>query len=490
LHVAYIILTMKTEEKIKINNLVISKLLKIAFSSANTYIFKKILFPIVEKGIKGAVERVPGPVTWPGVIEDKFYMLRAMVYSGLRVGSSSKFANTIVNKAILSDLRLKKERIFRAQFGFDPPGFMTISPAKRCNLRCRGCYANSASEKDQLDYNILSRVIKEMRDYWGARFAVISGGEPLMYEWNGKGIMDIYQEHRDSLFLMYTNGTLINDKIAHEMHNLGNITPAISVEGMKDVTEQRRGKGVFEKITRAMKILKKHRVTFGASITATRYNAEEIVSDRFIDYYFNELGAAYAWVFHYMPIGRDVDPDLIPTPDQRIYLWKKSWDIVKKRKIMFVDFWNHGPVSDGCISAGRPGGYFYLDWSGNVYPCVFFPYAAANMRDIYAKNGTINDLINLPLYCCIREWQFKYWKEGDLLRPCPIRDHYKMAKNFVLKTKALPSDEAAAEILRDPDYEKKMYEYDKELERKTKNIWEEIYKNGTGSRKAVTIHKK
>ncbi len=481
---------MDVETKVKINNLIVSNLLKITFSTSKSLLLQKLLFPFVEIGIKSAVNRVPGPVALPGVIEDKYYMLRAMVWSGLRVGSSSRFADTIVNKAILSDLRARKEAEFHAKFGFDPPGFMTISPAKRCNLRCRGCYANSASEKDQLDYNVFTRVIKEMRDYWGARFAVISGGEPLMYRWHGKGILDIYREHPDSLFLMYTNGTLINDKVARTMAELGNITPAISVEGMKKLTEQRRGKGVFERITRAMQILKKHRVTFGVSITATRFNAEEIVSDRFIDYYFDKLGAAYGWIFHYMPIGRDVDPELIPTPDQRVYLWEKSWEIIKKRKIMLADFWNHGPVSDGCISAGRPGGYFYLDWQANVYPCVFFPYAGTNIKELFAKGGNLNDLINLPLFKKIREWQFKYWKEGDLLRPCPIRDHYKKAKKFVLETKARPGDEGAAELIKNPEYEKQMNHYDRELEKRTSKIWEEYYKRSNGSRKAITNNKK
>jgi MoaA/NifB/PqqE/SkfB family radical SAM enzyme len=479
---------MKVEEKVKINNFIVGNLLKIAFSTSHTFVFKKFLYSMVEKGIRGAIERIPGPVALPGVKEDKYYMLRAMVYSGLRVGSSSKFANTIVNKAILSDLRTKKEAEFRARFGFDPPGFMTISPAKRCNLHCRGCYANSATEKDQIDYNVFSRVIREMRELWGSRFTVISGGEPLMYRWNGKGVMDIYREHPDSLFLMYTNGTLINDKIAKEMAELGNVTPAISVEGMKELTEQRRGKGVFEKITRAMKILKRHRVTYGISITATRYNAEEIVSDEFIDYYFNKLGAAYAWVFHYMPIGRDIDPDLIPTPDQRVYLWRKSWKIVRDRKIMFTDFWNHGTVSDGCISAGRPGGYFYLDWNANIYPCVFFPYTNANIKEIYAQGGNLNDLINRPLYKRIREWQFDYWKNGDLLRPCPIRDHYKLAKRFVLEAKARPADEGAAEIIKSRRYEQKMDEYDETLKEKTSQIWEDVYKHGDETRRTTKDH--
>ncbi|MEO0206347.1 MAG: radical SAM protein, partial [candidate division WOR-3 bacterium] len=408
---------------------------------------------------------------------------RAMVYSGMRFGTTSKFTNTIINKAILSNLRAEKEKEFRAIFGFDPPGFMTISPAKKCNLRCRGCYANSASEKDQLPYNIFSRAIKEMRDLWGARFVVVSGGEPMLYKWDNKRIIDIFEEHPDSLFLMYTNGSLINEDVAKKFGELGNITPAISVEGMKETTEKRRGNGFFEKIVGTLQLLKKYRVTFGVSVTATRINAEEIVSDEFIDFYFHKLGAAYAWVFHYMPIGRDIAPELIPTPEQRVMLWNKSWKIIKDKKIMYADFWNHGPVSDGCISAGRPGGYFYVDWQANVYPCVFFPYAAANLKEIYERGGNLNDLINLPLHKKIREWQFKYWQEGDLLRPCPIRDHYLMAKKFVIETKAKPADEAAAEILSSSDYEKKMASYDFELKEKTKDIWERIYKNG--ARQAV-----
>ncbi len=477
---------MKVETRVKINNFLMKKVLDFIFTFGKNPFGHVLLTPIVESSIRLAVKNIPGPVGLPGVVNDKYDMLRAMVHSGMRFGSSSKFVNTVVNKAILSDLRARKGKEFRKKFGFDPPGFMTISPAKRCNLRCRGCYANSASEEDQLPYDLFSRAVKEMRELWGARFVVISGGEPMLYRWQDKTIMDIYQENQDSLFLMYTNGSLINEMVARKLAELGNVTPAISVEGLREMTERRRGKGFFERVIKTLKLLKKYRVTFGISITATRENVEEIVSEEFIDFYFNKMGSAYAWIFHYMPIGRDIDPDLIPSPEQRIYLWERSWEIIRKKKIMLVDFWNHGPVADGCISAGRPGGYFYIDWQANVYPCVFFPYAALNLKELYEKGGNLNDLINLPLHKRIREWQFKYWQEGDLLRPCPIRDHYLMAKGFILETDVKPADNAARDILFDPDYEKKMAEYDSRLAAITKDIWEKVYKNG--DRKAVRVN--
>ncbi len=75
---------MKEESKIKLNNLLVSNLLKIAFATADTMFFKKILFPVIEKGIRSAIDRVPGPVTWPGVLEDKYYMLRSIDTSSVR----------------------------------------------------------------------------------------------------------------------------------------------------------------------------------------------------------------------------------------------------------------------------------------------------------------------------------------------------------------------------------------------------------------------
>jgi MoaA/NifB/PqqE/SkfB family radical SAM enzyme len=277
---------------------------------------------------------------------------------------------------------------------------------------------------------------------------------------------------------MYTNGTLIDEDMARRFAECGNITPAISVEGLRETTEKRRGRGVFERILRAMEVLRAYNVPFGISVTATSENVEEIVSEEFIDFYFNRYEAAYGWLFHYMPIGRDIDHLLIPTPKQRIYLWERTWEIVKERKIMYVDFWNHGTVSGGCISGGRDGGYLYCDWNGDIYPCVFFPYSTANIYRIYEKGGNLNNVINLPLHSKIRNWQSEYrGRGGDLLRPCPIRDHYIMAKSWLCSTKEVTADRSSLEILQDEAYEEKMSLYDKMLEEETSPIWKEKYLN-------------
>lgn len=40
-----------------------------------------------------------------------------------------------------------------------------------------------------------------------------SGGKPLVFKNEGKTIFDLAKEHNDTFFLMYTNGTLINEEM-------------------------------------------------------------------------------------------------------------------------------------------------------------------------------------------------------------------------------------------------------------------------------------
>jgi MoaA/NifB/PqqE/SkfB family radical SAM enzyme len=66
--------------------------------------------------------------------------------------------------------------------------------------------------------------------------------------------------------------------------------------------------------------------------------------------------------------------------------------VVRQRHLFLLDFWNHGPMVEGCIAAGRDRGYLHIDWNGNVMPCVFMPYVAANLFEIYDRGGTLNDV--------------------------------------------------------------------------------------------------
>jgi MoaA/NifB/PqqE/SkfB family radical SAM enzyme len=367
---------------------------------------------------------------------------------------------------------------FHKTYNTDPPGFLTLSPGKACNLHCTGCYANAGENAEALDWTTFDRIITEAETLWGIRFIVISGGEPLAYRSEGKGILDAAQKHPNVFFLMYTNGTLINEAVAKRLAEVGNLTPAISVEGWRESTDARRGAGVFKQVLDAMARLRHAGVPFGISLTATRNNVEEIFSDEFIDFFFEQQGALYGWLFQYMPIGRSFTLDLMPTPEQRVWMWKRSWELVHQRHIFLADFWNHGTLSDGCLASGRSGGggYLYIDWNGAVTPCVFVPYSPVNIRDVYTSGGTLNDVWKAPFFAGIRDWQAKYRKEkGNWLAPCINRDHHRELQTLIARHEPEPTDDNARKALLDPDYARGMEEYDAAYQALSNPLWQKYY---------------
>jgi len=335
-----------------------------------------------------------------------------------------------------------------------------------------------------LDYRIFSRLIHEQINLWNAHFTVISGGEPFLYRDGTKDLLDIAREHRDNYFLVFTNGTLIDDRLASDLAKVGNITPAISVEGLQEETDARRGRGTHRKIVRAFESLRKFGVPYGISVTATRRNAELVVSDPFMEFYLEQHGALYMWIFQYMPnmsIGRNTAVDLMVTPEQRLHMYQREQHLIRDRGVFLADFWNSGTVSNGCISAGRDGGFFYVDWKGDVMPCVFFPYTVDNIVRIYQRGGDLNTVLESGFFRSIRGWQREYGflkpasQVGNQIIPCPIRDHYGQVHEVIRRYQARPADRAADAALGDDDYRQAMIRYGEEVGQLTDIIWDQRY---------------
>ena len=421
---------------------------------------------------------------------DKFYLMRNMLHeldTALKEKRISPQVRTSFFKVMLGsvfadDISERVATTMREGPGAAPPSFLTISPTKICNLRCTGCYASSSAyDAETLSYDVLDRIVSEKTALWNSHFTVISGGEPLMYRSQGKTLLDLARKYSDNYFMFYTNGTLIDRNMAEALAEVGNMSPAISVEGMEAETDARRGKGVYDKILRAFQNLREAGVPFGISATATRFNAEVLVSDRFVDFYFGEQKAMYGWIFHYMPIGRRFTLDLMITPEQRRMMYEREQILIRDRGVFLADFWNSGSVSDGCISAGRTGGYFYIDWNGNVTPCVFFPYSTHNIIEVYRNGGDLNTILHSPFFESIRTWQraYGYLQPADRVKnrivPCAIRDHHRMARSAIERFGARPIDEAAAEALKDDAYQEGLIAYGKAVAAATDDIWEQEY---------------
>ena len=371
---------------------------------------------------------------------------------------------------------------FKKRYGEPPPTFIVFSPTQKCNLKCIGCYAASGADTPAtIPYPIVDRVISEVHDLFGGRFITFSGGEPFLYKSDGKTLLDIFKKYDDMLFLVYTNGTMINKEVARRLAESANVTPAVSVEGLEKETDERRGTGTFKKILRALEHLRSQGVPFGISVTATSKNIDVLMGDEFYDFYFEQQGASYMWEFQLMPIGRGKDElDLMVNPEERLKLYRKWENLLGEKKYCLADFWNSGVLARGCIAYGRSGGYAYVDWHGNITPCAFIPYYVDNIYELYRTGRNLADAMFSDFMKNGRKWQREYgldnWKKpNNWLMPCSIRDHYEIFRNSVLPKEAIPEDENAREALESKEYFEVLKNYDEELQDLTENIWQNEY---------------
>lgn len=464
------------------------------------------VFRELKKRLLAQVEAIATPGLPARVTQDKKDLALGLIKGAQRALERKQVSRTVLRRllrSLLSNAILGQDegmeaayQSFAERHGVDaPPTTMVISPTKGCNLKCVGCYASCAPGKDapHLDWEVFDRIITEAKTLWGMRFITISGGEPFTYHSSGKDLLDATAKHDDCFFQVYTNGTLFGKRMAKRMAEVGNVIPAISVEGFESLTDERRGPGVFQRVLDGMANLRQAGVPFGISLTATCHNAEEILSNQFLDFFFEEQQAIFGWIFQYMPIGRAYSLDLLVTPEQRAWMWRRSWEVVRERKVMLADFWNFATGSDGCISAGKPAGYLYIDWNGKVMPCVFVPYAATNIHDIYREGGTLDDVYDQPFFKAIRDWQREYFfgpdgrlgESNNWIMPCPLRDHHHVIRGLIDRYGPEPEDEMAAQALVDGNYYEGMMTYNEETHQVLDPLWEEAYLENANQRATV-----
>lgn len=177
------------------------------------------------------------------------------------------------------------------------PAFVMISVTERCNLNCSGCWV-SAGGKKTLTIAQLDGIITEGK-WQGSYFFGILGGEPLMY----KGLLELFEKHSDCYFQLFTNATLLTEEIAFRLKKIGNVTPLISIEGLEEESDARRGKDdVFNRTLRGVRACRKARLIFGVAASICRSNYEELVSRTHIERVAKE-GALYLWYYIYRPVG-------------------------------------------------------------------------------------------------------------------------------------------------------------------------------------------
>jgi len=391
------------------------------------------------------------------------YVLAKKALKEIHPNVRDKMVLNFMIKYIL--LGAKTRENFQKKEGIPCPATIVISPTMRCNLRCIGCYAGDYSKKDDLPIEYVDKVITEAKEM-GTCFFVISGGEAFVRD----DMLDIYKKHNDVSFMIYTNGTFIDRDMAFKLQKLGNVAPAISVEGFEKETDARRGKGTWKKIMQAMDNCREARIVYGFSATPTRYNTEVIYSNELMKLLTEEKGCIFGWYFTYIPIGRNPDVSLMQTPEQRLYGWRRVNYLRNTYPVFIGDFWNDGMHVNGCIAGGRL--YLHINVKGDYEPCVFTHCATHNVR-----NATLREALTSPIFKKIREEQKKPTFDNRM-RPCMIIDHPEVLRKVVKECNAYPTHGNAHTVLtKCADH---LDQYSKEYGELSKPFWEKVYVKNEG----------
>ena len=318
-----------------------------------------------------------------------------------------------------------KQKELKAKYNCNIPWAILLDPTSACNLHCVGCWAAEYGNKLNLTYDELDSIITQGKEM-GVYLYLYTGGEPLVRK---DDIIRLCEKHNDCVFSSFTNGTLIDEKFADEMLRVKNFVPAISLEGMEEATDGQRGQGVFGKVTHAMDLLRERKLLYGISCCYTSANYDSITSEEYYDMLIDK-GAYFVWYFHYMPVGNDAAPDLLPTPEQRELVYRRIRGFRKKKPLFAIDFQNDAEFTGGCIAGGRR--YFHINANGDMDPCTFIHYSDSNIRE-----KTLLEGLRSPLFQAYHDRQpFN----NNMFQPCPMLENPQELRSMVEESGAHSTD--------------------------------------------------
>ncbi|MCD8260910.1 MAG: radical SAM protein [Bacteroides sp.] len=189
------------------------------------------------------------------------------------------------------------------------------------------------------------------------------GGEPLIY----KSLLDILEKHADCYFQLFTNGILLTDEVAMRLRRMGNVTPLISIEGLKEESDARRGKNdVYERTLQGVRVCRKAKLITGAAASICKSNYNDLVNREYIELLAKE-GVHYLWYYIYRPVGADPNPDNALDKEQIRSLREFVVEQRKDAPLQIIDvYWDD---KGNALCPGAIGMSHHISPSGAVEFC-------------------------------------------------------------------------------------------------------------------------
>ena len=231
----------------------------------------------------------------------------------------------------------------------------------------------------QLNAEEWQKIFTDAEDL-GVSFILLAGGEPMIR----RDIIEAAGKHPNILFPIFTNGTFMDERYFELFDKCRNLIPVMSIEGEKETTDARRGKGVYEQLISNMDALSQRGLIFGASVTVTTQNVREVSSDAFLKK-LSDRGCKAVIFVEFVPVTDD-SRELAPGDEEREYLNREIERLRREhQEMVYIAFPGDEKSTGGCVAAGR--GFFHINSHGGAEPCPFSPYSDINVRDTSLKEA-------------------------------------------------------------------------------------------------------
>lgn len=273
--------------------------------------------------------------------------------------------------------RLKRGVVF--------PPFLHLSITSACNLRCQGCWVDvTAQEPGEIPLDGLHRAINQAKAH-GNRYFGILGGEPFMHP----GLFELIEAHRECYFQIFTNGQFITPAKAERLRRAGNATPLISLEGLEDVSDERRGRsGVFEHTLAGLRHSVQAGLLTGVATSVCKSNIDELLTHAWIDRLI-DLGVHYVWYHGYRVIGPHPAPELALEPEQVRRVRRFVVDLRCEKPIGVVDaYWD---AQGKALCPAAVGLTHHVGPWGDIEPCPVIQFAKQRIDDPRGLYETITE---------------------------------------------------------------------------------------------------
>ena len=281
--------------------------------------------------------------------------------------------------------------------GVRVPPFLVLSVTSKCNLRCAGCYAGAvgtvtnAPAQPGLGLSEWRGVVDEAVRL-GVMAFMIAGGEPFLLP----GIAELFRDYPDRLFLVFTNGTALRPSDYEILSRSTNTVVVVSLEGDRNLTDLRRGSGVFEKAMGSLDRLREAGILTGIAVTIGSANVEYWSQTENIDALIAHSGPL-AMFIEQIPTG-GCENGAVLTDEQRVRF--RQVVVEYRDRITGGAYIIHSPGDEetlgGCVSAGR--GFVHVNPSGDVTACPVSALATHNVR-----KSNLEEALASPLFAMIRE---------------------------------------------------------------------------------------